>query len=62
MQNIAGQCFAFTLQENFTSHNLNFYLKGEGEGDGIKSRLPFKIFSTLLMLFLQLLFDHKEIK
>ena len=28
-------------QANFPAHNL-------GEGDGIESRLPFKIFSTIL--------------
>jgi hypothetical protein len=38
------QCFAFTPQANFPSHNLNF----QGEGDGIESRLPFKIFPTLI--------------
>ena len=53
-QNIAGWC-----QQTFCSQKyvLPFYLKQtfppliwmftEGEGDGIKSRLPFKIFSTL---------------
>ena len=39
------QCFAFTPQANFPTHNLNF--QGEGDGDGIESRLLFKIFSTL---------------
>ena len=39
----AQQCLAFTPQANFPRHDLNF----EGEGDGIKSRLPFKKFSTL---------------
>ena len=34
----AQQCFAFTPQANFPAH--------EGEGDGIKFRLPFKIFLT----------------
>ena len=42
----AQQCLAFTPQANFPRHDLNF----EGEGDGIKSRLPFKIFSTLHIL------------
>ena len=40
----AQQFFAFTPQANFPAHNSNF----QGEGDGIKSRLPFKFFSTLL--------------
>ena len=40
----AQQCFAFTPQANFPAHNLNFT---DGKGDGIESRLPFKIFSTL---------------
>ena len=40
----AQQCFAFTTQANFHTHNLNFT---EGEGDEIKSRIPFQIFSTL---------------
>ena len=40
----AQQCFAFTPQANFPANSLNFT---EGESDGIKSRLPFKIFSTL---------------
>ena len=41
----AQQCFAFTPQGNFPAHNLIFQL---GEGDEIVSRLPFKIFSTLV--------------
>ena len=40
----AQQCFAFLPQANFPAHNLIFT---EGEGDGIKSRLPFKAFSIL---------------
>ena len=40
----AQQCFAFTPQADFPSYNLNFI---EGESDEIKSRPPFKIFSTL---------------
>ena len=40
----AQQCFAFTPQANFPAHNLIF---SEGKSDGIESRLPFKIFSTL---------------
>ena len=40
----AKQCFALTPQANFPNNNLNFT---EGEGDGIKSRILFKIFSTL---------------
>ena len=36
------QCFAFTPQANFPTHNLIFT-----EGDRIESLLPFKIFSTL---------------
>jgi hypothetical protein len=39
------QCFAFLPQANFPAHNLNF--QGEGDGDEIKSRLSFIIFSTL---------------
>ena len=42
---ITQQCFAFTPQANFTSHNMNFHWKGEG--NGIESRLPFKKFSNL---------------
>jgi hypothetical protein len=34
----AQQCFAFTPQVNFPANNLNIT---EGEGDGIKYRLPF---------------------
>ena len=37
------KCFAFTPQANFPAHNSNFR---SGEGDGIESRLPFKIFPT----------------
>ena len=40
----AQQCFAFTPQADFPSYSLNFI---EGESDEIKSRPPFKIFSTL---------------
>ena len=40
----AQQCFAFTPQANFPTHNSIFT---EGEDDGIESRLPLKIFSTL---------------
>ena len=39
------QCFAFTPQANFPPIIWIFI---EGEGDGIKSSLPFKIFSTLV--------------
>ena len=42
---IALQYFSFTSQRKFPAHNLNF--EGEGEGDGIESRLPFKSFSAL---------------
>ena len=41
----AQQCFAFTPQTNFPTHNLNYFT--DGEGNGIKSRLSFKKFSTL---------------
>ena len=41
----AQQCFAFTPQANFPPF---IWIFSEDEGDGIKSRLPFKIFSTLL--------------
>ena len=41
----AQQCFACTPQANFPAHNFN-----EDEGDEIESRLPFKIFSTLITL------------
>ena len=40
----AQQCFAFTPQAKFPAHSWIFI---ECEGDGIESRLPFKIFSTL---------------
>ena len=40
----AQQCLAFTSQANFPAHILNFHW---GEGDGIKFRIPFKIFYTL---------------
>ena len=43
----AQQRFAFTPAANFPAHNLIFT---ESEGDGIKSRLPFNIFSTLLLV------------
>ena len=39
---ITQQCFAFTPQAIFAAHIWIFT-----EGDGIESRLPFKIFSTL---------------
>ena len=42
----AQQYFAFTPQANFPPHDLNIT---EGKGDEIESRLPFKIFSTLLL-------------
>ena len=42
--NKTQQCFAFKPQTKFPAYNLNFT---ESEGDEIKSRLPFKIFSTL---------------
>ena len=42
------QCSPFTLQANFPAHSLNFT---EGEGDEIESRLPFKIFSTVILIF-----------
>ena len=35
------QCFAFTPQENFPVHNLNF---PEGEGNWIETKLPLKSF------------------
>ena len=38
------QFFAFKPQASFPANNLNF---DECEGDGIDSRQPFKIFSTL---------------
>ena len=41
----AQQYSALTPQPNFRTHNLIFF--SEGEGDGIKTRLPFRIFSTL---------------
>ena len=45
--------------------STNFLLKSlltEGEGDGIKSRLPFKIFSTLnLQSYLRLDLGKKDI-
>ena len=44
--NKTQQCFAFKPQTKFPAYNLNFT---ESEGDEIKSRLPFKIFSTLLI-------------
>jgi hypothetical protein len=50
----AQQCFAFTPQANFPTHELNFYLVqkfAQGEGDRITTRLPFKIFSTLSWIF-----------
>jgi len=37
------QCFAFTPQAKFHSHNLKF---AKGEGEEIESRLSFIIFST----------------
>ena len=40
-------CFAFTLKQTFP-HRIWIFI--EGEGDGIKSRLPFKFFSTLKFL------------
>ena len=39
------QYFAFTPQTNFPTHNLNYFT--DGEGNGIKSRLPSKKISTL---------------
>jgi len=39
----AQQCFVFTPQAHFPPIILIFT-----EGDGIESRLPFKIFSTLI--------------
>ena len=39
------QCFAFTPKANFRAI---IWIFTEGEGDEIESRLPFKIFSTLL--------------
>ena len=39
------QYFDFAPQANFPAHNLNF------QGDGIESRLPFTIFSTLFVNF-----------
>ena len=43
----AQQCFAFTPQTNFPTQ---IWIFTKGEGDGIESRLPFKIFSTLCAL------------
>ena len=45
------QCFAFKPQANFPTNNLNF---NEGKGDGFGTMLPFKIFSTLLILTYEL--------
>ena len=42
------QCFAYTPQAKFPAHNLNFHWRWRG--DGIISRLDFKIFSTLQSL------------
>ena len=39
------ECFAFTPQVNFPVH---IWIFTEAEDDGIKSRLPFNIFSTLI--------------
>ena len=40
----AQQYFAFTHKAKFLAHDLNI---NKGKGDGIKSRMPFKFFSTL---------------
>ena len=53
------QCFAFTPQTNFPVHDLNFI---GGEGDGIESRLPFKIFSTLPILYVCNVFKKTNLK
>ena len=48
--NNSQQCFVFTHQANFPAHDLIFT---EDEGDEFESRLPFRIFSTLIVsLFL----------
>ena len=36
----------------FSIHNLNFHWSCKGQSDGIESRLPFKIFSTLPIVLL----------
>ena len=46
---IRGGVVAFTTQASFHALNLNFT---KCEGDGIESRLPFKIFSTLPFVFM----------
>ena len=58
--------FTFSKNSNYERESLPYYLKkifppiiwifteGEGEGDGIESRLPFKIFSTLQSFCLNL--------
>ena len=45
----AQQCFAFTFKQKI-------WIFTEGESDGINSRLPFKIFSTLSVLRFCLIF------
>ena len=47
------QCFAFTPKSNFPAHNLNFHWRRRFKS-GIKSRLPFKIFSTLIRVVTKL--------
>ena len=48
----AQQCFAFAPQAHCPTNNLNFHWRwSQGEGDGIKCRLPFKIFSTLRTMY-----------
>ena len=47
------QCFALLPPVTFPANILIF---AEGEGDGIESRLPFKIFSTSFKIFLQYIY------
>ena len=49
----------FTPQANFHAHNLIFI---EVEGDWIESRLPFKIFSTLPILYVCNVFEETNLK
>ena len=48
---ITQQCFALLPEVNFPANNL------KGKGDGIESRLPFKIFSTINQCIVQFLLD-----
>ena len=47
VDNDAQQCFAFTPQLFKQTFLPIICILTEGEGDGIESRLPFKVFSTL---------------